>query len=270
MNEFLFYNYLPILANHILDIKYTDRKVHHNYPHFNINNIKKGDIIFVKVDLLPFFFSKVYPFIKVQFNLISGVGGKDVDPVFIKYLFEDKIIKWFGCNIVFEHPKILKIPIGFEENELAGGDQILLKHLYSSRKTYEEKNNKLLLTKMGNTHKSRIDFNTIFSNKPFVTILNKRLNFKDYMEKINEYKFVLCPRGCGTDTHRFWEVLLMNSIPIVETSGLNTLYNNFPCIIVNSFKDINFDLLNNYKVEDDKIKNIETYLFIKSFNKLIV
>ena len=235
MNDFLFYNYIPVLAKHILDVKYSNRKVHHNYPPFYINNIKNGDMIFVKVDLLNIFFLKIYPLINVKFMLISGVGGKDVEPVFLKYLFEDKIIKWIGCNIVFEHPKIFKIPIGFEENELESGDQTLLKLLYNSRKTYEDKKNKLLLTKMGNTHKSRLGFDKMFNNKSFVTILNERLNFKKYMEKINEHKFVLCPRGCGTDTHRFWEVLLMNSIPIVETSGLNSLYNNFPCIIVNSF-----------------------------------
>ena len=123
---------------------------------------------------------------------------------------------------------------------------------------------------MGKTHKSRINFSTIFNKKEFVTISNERLKFKDYMEKINDHKFVLCPRGRGTDTHRFWEVLLMNSIPIVESSGLNTLYNNFPCIIVNSFTSINIELLNNYKLDEEKIKNIEKYLFIKNFNKLII
>ena len=66
-NKFLFYNYLPILADHILDIKYTDRIVHHNYPEFIINNIKNNDIIYVKTDLLPLFFERCYPLIKTKF-----------------------------------------------------------------------------------------------------------------------------------------------------------------------------------------------------------
>ena len=142
MNTFLFYNYLPKLADHILDIKYNNRKVHHSYPKFIIDNIKDNDIIFVKTDLLRFFFKNYYPKINVTFNLITGVAGKDVDDIFIKYLNENKIIKWIGCNIVFEHPKILKIPIGFEENELAGGDQQLLKTVYYNKLNIHTKKKK--------------------------------------------------------------------------------------------------------------------------------
>ena len=39
----------------------------------------------------------------------------------------------------------------------------------------------------------------------------------------------------------------MGSVPIVETSGLDSLYNKFPCIIVESFAQINIYLLNSYE-----------------------
>lgn len=87
------------------------------------------------------------------------------------------------------------------------------------------------------------------------------------MENINDYKFVLCPRGVGTDTHRFWEVLLTNSIPIVEKNNLSDFYKNFPCIIVNKFSDINKELLNNFITE--KGNNINKYLLLENFEKFI-
>mgnify|MGYP001460142758 CR=1 FL=1 len=268
LNTFLFYNFTPSLAKHIIDDKYASRKVHHNYPPFIIDNIKDGDTIFIKTDYLPKFFN-IFHLIKSKFFLITGVAGLDVDIKFKKYLESDKIIKWLGTNILFKHKKIVKLPIGFEENELPGGNQILLKKLYDNKSLFDEKKNKLLLTSMGKTHHSRNKINNIFNNKQFVDILKDRLGFENFMKKINEYKFVLSPRGRGNDTHRFWEILLVGSIPVVETSGLDDLYNKFPCIIVSDFKDVNENLLNNFKIDMEKIKNIETYLLLDNFVSMI-
>ena len=33
------------------------------------------------------------------------------------------------------------------------------------------------------------------------------------------FLFVACPRGNGTDTHRFWETLYRGSIPVVKRSN---------------------------------------------------
>ena len=59
----------------------------------------------------------------------------------------------------------------------------------------------------------------MIQNKNFIERADK-LKFHDYIKKLNDYKFVLCPRGKGTDTHRFWEILLVGSVPIVEKNGL--------------------------------------------------
>jgi hypothetical protein len=269
MNKFLFYNYLPVLADHIIDAHYSQRIVHHNYPEFNVKNIKYGDFIFVKTDFLNLFFKKYYQLINNKFYIITGVSDYSINDDYIKFLDEDKIIRWIGTNISFEHEKVFKIPIGFEENELSGGDQVLLEQLYKNKVSYENKKNKLLLTQMGNTHKSRKNLQDIFKNKNYCEILTKRIEFKDFMNKINENKFVLSPRGNGIDTHRFWEILLMGSVPVVETSELDDLYNIFPCIIVNNFNDISEDLLESYTYDYEKAKNIEKYLLIENFKKLI-
>ena len=279
--KFLFYDYIPLLSKHILDWPrqhYTQWGImpKHNYPDFNVNNIQDNDIIFVKTNILPHFFYNVYNNIPKKFILLTGVAGMDVNYEFRKYLDEDKIIKWIGSNICFEHPKVIKIPIGFEEPERRrggpaggdGGDQVLLEELYINRKQMTSKENKLLITYLGNTHSSRNNIVDNFRNKDYVFFSDK-MNFEEYMKTIDNYKFVLCPRGCGTDTHRFWEVLLMGSIPIVEKNGLSDLYDKFPCIIVDNFKDINKDMLDNYIYDTHKYKNIDKYLLIEEFNKLI-
>jgi hypothetical protein len=268
MNSFIFYNFLPSISDHIIDAKYHNRKVHHNYPQFIIDNIKDGDTIFVKTDLLPNFFN-IFHLIKNKFILITGVSDLPIDEKYLKYINNNKIIKWVGCNILINHEKILKLPIGFQENELPGGNQILLKQLYNNKRPFDDKKNKLLLTNTSNTHSSRNKINIIFNNRDFADILNTRLDFENFMKKIDEYKFVLAPRGNGVDTHRFCEILLMGSIPIVESSGLDDLYNKFPCIIVKSFADIDINLLNSYKYHLEKEKNIQRYLIIENITDLI-
>uniref|UniRef100_A0A6S8CH60 Exostosin GT47 domain-containing protein n=1 Tax=Aureoumbra lagunensis TaxID=44058 RepID=A0A6S8CH60_9STRA len=47
--------------------------------------------------------------------------------------------------------------------------------------------------------------------------------------------FGIAPPGHGTDTHRFWEMLLLNVVPVVISSSLDSLYNQFPCIILDSW-----------------------------------
>lgn len=42
----------------------------------------------------------------------------------------------------------------------------------------------------------------------------------DYWRMLRKYLFVVCPRGNGWATHRFWEALLMGCIPIVEQDSV--------------------------------------------------
>ena len=52
------------------------------------------------------------------------------------------------------------------------------------------------------------------------------------MRAIGTFKFVRCMRGNGLDTHRFCEILLMGSVPVVDHSPLDDLYTRFPCVFV--------------------------------------
>ena len=276
-NKFVYYNYLPLLASHIIDLPRSNYlsvgiTPKHNNPPFHVEDIKRNDIIFVKTDLLGHFFHHYYNQLQVPFYLITGVSDYPIDERFVDILNHEKIIKWFGHNITITHPKCVKLPIAFDENERCrggpadgeSGDQLLLQKLYEQRKTFRSKKNKLLVTHIGNTHSSRKHVTKYFEDKTFADFIGKK-SFEDYMEKINEYKFVLCPRGNGEDTHRFWEVMLMGSVPVVERNGLADFFGIFPCIIVDKFADVNGQRLTEFAYDEEKAKNIKTYLFIEDF-----
>jgi GR25 family glycosyltransferase involved in LPS biosynthesis len=57
--------------------------------------------------------------------------------------------------------------------------------------------------------------------------------------------YVICPRGIGEDTHRFFETIYLNSIPIVRrtNTAFDKMFDVFPCFIVNDWSDISEELL---------------------------
>jgi hypothetical protein len=83
-----------------------------------------------------------------------------------------------------------------------------------------EKKEKIQVGPFSPTHFEREELNS-WSN-----IRDSRLHFvseqippKKLALLAPTFKFVACPRGNGTDTHRFWETLYRGSIPVVKESA---------------------------------------------------
>lgn len=268
------YNYLPSLANYVIDLpidNYLSIGITplHNYPVLNVNELKNGDKIFVKTDFLKNFLSSILPNIQTKFYLITGVSDYEIDDSYLSYVSNDKIIQWIGVNISIQNnPKISKFLIGFQEPdrrrygtaEGEGGDQELIYNMYTIKNNFIDKKDKLFIPYFSNTHSSRGNITTIFNSLSYVVFGNKT-DFETYLKNINDYKFVLCPRGNGLDTHRFCEILIMGSVPIVEKNGLYDLYENFPCIIINNYSEITYELLSNYEFDINKYTMFEKYIF---------
>ena len=208
-----------------------------------INNIVTGDRIFVKPNFLDMFFKYLFPKIKKKFYLYTGASDYSIDYKYLKYLNNNKIINWIGHNIELNHKKVIKIPIGFSNK--TSENEKLLDDLYKLKKEYSNKKCKLLITYMEETNKKRKKIKRIFDDKKWVEFCNK-CDFESYMKHINNYRFILCPRGNGIDTYRFWETNFMGSVPIVESSNLDDLYKKVNCIIVNKFEDLKEEDLKNY------------------------
>ena len=81
----------------------------------------------------------------------------------------------------------------------------------------------------------------------------------------DNYSFELCPEGNGLDTHRFYEALYLNTIPIVKKNSLESMYKKFPCIIVNDWKDITEKNLKEWKKQLAKRVENEKYKLRKDY-----
>lgn len=222
----LCYNRVPLLANVVYDINYSGTGVQpqHTYP--RREPMSAGDVVFVKTDLLQWFLENRK--IHVPITLVTGVS--DLSPTNVQcqiILNNPNIVRWIGCNIPASHPKIIKLPIGVGEPERSNGNHEVLLRLHDERTAWNEKSDDICVPYHSATHASR-------NLEPTLP----RLSFEDYMRAISKHKFVVCMRGNGIDTHRFCEILLMGSIPVVEHSKLDDLYEQFPCLIVDDLHQI--------------------------------
>jgi hypothetical protein len=67
-------------------------------------------------------------------------------------------------------------------------------------------------------------------------------------DKTLESRYALCPRGCGVDTHRFYECIYLGCVPIVIRTHtvFDRLYHpdtGFPCLVVERWADVTEELL---------------------------
>ena len=67
-------------------------------------------------------------------------------------------------------------------------------------------------------------------------------------DKTLESRYALCPRGCGVDTHRFYECIYLGCVPIVVRTHtvFDRLYHpvtGFPCLVVERWADVTEELL---------------------------
>ena len=100
--------------------------------------------------------------------------------------------------------------------------------------------------------KERIIVFNLLKDKKFVT--NQSTNFDLYIDNIYNHKFVVCPEGNGIDTHRTWETLYLNTIPIEKRNINNSFYTDLPICFVDSWEEITEEFLNK---EYLRIKNTE-------------
>ncbi|MEM7294430.1 MAG: hypothetical protein AAF420_13705, partial [Pseudomonadota bacterium] len=63
-------------------------------------------------------------------------------------------------------------------------------------------------------------------------------------QSLSRHAFVVSPHGNGLDCHRTWEALSLGCIPIVKRSALSPLFDDLPVLIVEDWRDVSEQLLN--------------------------
>jgi hypothetical protein len=193
-------------------------------------SLKDSEVIFLSGDDTEEFFSQIENFPKAKILLI---GNSDRDWTSFDFQVPSRIRKIYLQNNFVNSSKFKSLPIGIENRRL-GVNGLPSRFVSSSRmlSTHTRCCEKPLLTYLSPTHESR---NTLSSFVDDFHYFPDRLTPDEYLLQIARHKYVICPRGNGIDTHRFWEALYLNSHPIVVQSTWSELISeqmNLPIIEV--------------------------------------
>lgn len=191
-------------------------------------------------------------YVKQLFQLIASLSQKFIvithnadTNINESFKMPDNILKWYSQNVGIIDPRITSIPIGLENDrwfpELKKKQKMI--NLLRQPKRYR---NLVYMNYNINTNSSkRLSPYMLLENKSWVTTemgVNGE-GFDQYLYGVYNHRFVICPEGNGMDTHRTWESLYMNSIPIEKKNINNQFYTDLPICFVNDWDEIKEEFL---------------------------
>ena len=201
-----------------------------------------------------------FSFILVSGDCDESIPNEILNVNDINNLINDKrVLHWFCQNMTLDHPKITRIPIGLDYHTLTQ------RPLWGPISSCQDQEKMLIMIKdksvpfwnrnikcYANFHFS-MDTKLGFDRKDAYQKIDKKLIYYEENKvprlitwnKQKDFAFVICPHGGGLDCHRNWEALCLGCIPIVKTSLIDNLYKDLPVLIVESWEDIDINLLNN-------------------------
>jgi hypothetical protein len=188
-------------------------------------------------------------------------------------MMPETVVKWFSQNAFHDGEKLHGIPIGIENAQRQEfHHQDKPKKILA--KAEEEKTYKNLCYLNCSTWTYRTEREECYRQlqwKPWVTtVMNINIfDFDGYIDNIYRHKFVACPRGNGIDTHRTWETLYLDSIPIERPNPSNAFWRDLPICFVQNWNEVTADFLTR---EYDRIMSAEwnlDKLFFPYWEKLI-
>ena len=201
------------------------------------NKVMHEDKIFVKSDYLKNYFNEIHPLIKNKYILFSHNSDESIDSTY-KQFFDEKIIHWFAQNLVEDFSEnISLVPIGLENRWYLKNGRI--RPFRKIQKNKQKKDIFVLSLFNIETNLERKSIKEITSNNSLI-IQPKTKNKLDYLSYIQRSKFILCPEGNGPDTHRLWESLIFNSIPIMRKNNFSDLLIKYgiPIFLVDEWNEL--------------------------------
>lgn len=245
------------LCNHAID---------QNTDWFDPDLVKQGDLIYLNVWYLHWFAHNVHDQIKVPYILVSGdVGDWIPRPEIKKFLYDPKLAAWFCRNIVFSHhPKFFQLPMG-QDFSLFTLDIHAAGSLSKEAAASYPKKHLLYMNHYPREHGDRQKVVELFENAPYCFSRNRsHLPYEaipvcQYFQELASSYFALSPIGLELDSVRTWEALALGTIPIVEHTFLDPIYEGLPVLIITDWEEINQPFLERKYQELKNVKREKAF-----------
>lgn len=220
-----------------------------------------------------------FPPLKDEMQRILMVGDTDEpqEPRDFSTLISN-FSKIYSVNLTYETEKIRALPIGLESQSYrsAGELKIFKKHILQ---------NKVIKRKIGilvawNDQTNRLKRESAREKlrmNPEVYEVKTRLPARNIHKLIRKSLFVACPVGNGKDTHRVWETLYLDAIPIMLKEDNIASESDWPIFMINdwaelvniSYKELNEMYLDNFPTIQRKFLGLQNKVFHDILNSRI-
>lgn len=247
------------------------------FPLNAYSEIKDGDIVWLQSKNVAQFVEDNLPAIEGRFTLVTTYGTRSMpvecglkDPEAL--LSDDRLVHWFTQNFKYKGQlkhKVSPIPIGIDfhsqweqgktwrfDRQLKPSEQeaIILaarrkaplpeKRIHKIYADFHFNNTTRKLKKRDpDIRYDRKEIYRLLKKNPALVFQKKRVPRHVLWDKMAQYRFVISPQGVGLDCHRTWEALVLGCCVIVMRSSIDSLYEGLPVVIVNDYREITPDKL---------------------------
>lgn len=190
-------------------------------------------------------------------------------PIDDKINIPDNVLAIHAVNAEYFNEKIHPFPYGLQR-PIERGDVPDLRLPIMKERVLEDKHaipNKLLYVNCGiERHEERKPL-AMFEGLDWVTCrFDKDSKFfpydkyNNFLDELQNHKFMVCPKGHGLDCHRNWESLYLRRVPVMLKSPYFTrLMDGFPVLFIDKWSDITKELLeqNNHLFEQAQVMSLK-------------
>ena len=209
----------------------------------DIKDVKPEDKAYVdslmdKSDLLKL--CAAFP--DMRFIIFTNLEDTPTD----EYIFDaipDNVLCISAVNAIAHGGKVVPAPYGVQRRMNDGDDRIdlLKKKMWESDYTYPYY---LYVSHKEDSHEERSGIKELFRNNTWAIVDENRVSYKDFLFRLKQCKFMICPRGNAVDCHRNWEVLYMRRVPIMKRDPyLQELFKDYPVLWVDDFSEVTQTML---------------------------
>jgi hypothetical protein len=199
--------------------------------------------------------------------LLSHNSDHGVTSEFLQYLnnINSKITAWFAQNIEIHHLKLHVLPIGIANSQWPHGDIHAIRAVLDSPPPKTEFCYFYFNSSTAPSKRRRVE--EICFSKGIAP--SRASNYSTYIRHLAAHKFAICPEGNGIDTHRLWECLYLDVVPIVTRSVFIEMLKPFglPMVVLDDWNDLDKNLLE--KLYPRVSKDFQNEVVINNMNNIL-
>ena len=163
-----------------------------------------------------------------------------------EYIFDaipENVLCISAVNAIAHGGKVVPAPYGVQRRMNDSDDRVdvLKKIMWESDYVHPYY---LYVSHNEDSHEERKGIKELFRNNTWSIVDETRVSYKDFLTRLKQCKFMICPRGNAIDCHRNWEVLYMRRVPIMKRDPyLEELFKDYPVLWVDDFAEITQKML---------------------------